>query len=153
MNLEQLENRIDKAWTELRASFDGLSEARMTAPAVMGDWSVKDNLAHVTIWEEEALKTLPIILQGGAVPRYSVLYGGIDAFNALMIEEKRGLSLPAVLEQLDYTHLRLIEYIRDVPEDNYVRETRFRRRLRLDTYSHYPLHARAIRDWREESAW
>ena len=32
------------------------------------------------------------------------------------------------------------------------RETRFRRRLRLDTYSHYPKHARAIREWRERSA-
>ena len=30
------------------------------------------------------------------------------------------------------------------------RETRFRRRLRLDTYGHYPKHAEAIRRWREQ---
>jgi hypothetical protein len=36
-----------------------------------------------------------------------------------------------------------------VPEDQIARETRIRRRLRLDTYSHYPKHAEAIRKWRE----
>jgi hypothetical protein len=33
----------------------------------------------------------------------------------------------------------------------FTRETRFRRRLRLDTYGHYPTHARAIRAWRTTS--
>ncbi|MBP1636454.1 MAG: hypothetical protein H6Q10_3028, partial [Acidobacteria bacterium] len=28
-------------------------------------------------------------------------------------------------------------------------DTRFRRRLRADTYGHYPHHTRAIRSWRE----
>jgi hypothetical protein len=37
-----------------------------------------------------------------------------------------------------------------VPEEQFARETRFRRRLRLDTYRHYLEHARAIREWRAE---
>ena len=44
---------------------------------------------------------------------------------------------------------RLIDYLHSVPEEHFTRETPFRHRLRLDTYSHYPLHARAIREWRE----
>jgi hypothetical protein len=39
--------------------------------------------------------------------------------------------------------------IQSVPEDQVTRETRFRRRLRLDTYHHYPQHAEAIRQWRQ----
>jgi hypothetical protein len=35
------------------------------------------------------------------------------------------------------------------PDAQLVRETRFRRRLRLDTYHHYPKHTEAIRRWRE----
>jgi len=35
------------------------------------------------------------------------------------------------------------------PEELLTMETRFRRRLRLDAYGHYPKHARAIRVWRE----
>jgi hypothetical protein len=118
---------------------------------VTGDWSVKDIIAHVTWWEEEALKHLPHIAQGGRPPRYSEMYGGIDAFNAQMTELKRDLSLFEVLRQLDETHGRLIDYIQSTPEEQFAQETRFRRRLRLDTYSHYPIHTRAIWEWREQT--
>lgn len=151
MNSQQLLKRLDQAWVTLKESYAGLPEAQLTEPGVTGDWSVKDILAHVTTWEEEALKYLPLILQGGRAPRYSVKYGGINAFNAQMTEQKRGLSLSEVLWQLEETHQRLIDYIKSAPEEEFTRETPFRRRLRLDTYSHYPLHARMIREWRERS--
>jgi hypothetical protein len=141
--------RLDKAWTAFKASYAGLSEAQLMEPGVTGDWSVRDILAHVTTWDEEALKHLPSILEGRKPRRYSVTYGGIDAFNALMTEQKKGLSLSEVLRQLEDSHRRVIEVIERSPEDQLVRETRFRRRLRLDTYGHYPKHAAAIRRWRE----
>ena len=152
MDKQQLLKQLDKAWAAIKESYAGLSDALMTEPGVTGDWSVKDILAHITTWEEEALKYLPLISKGGRPPRYSVKYGGINAFNAQMTEQKRGLSLSEVLKQLDETHCRLIAYIHRAPEEQFTQETRFRRRLRLDTYSHYPKHARAIRQWRERSA-
>jgi hypothetical protein len=148
MRKEQLLDRLDKAWKELAAAYAGLSEAELTEPGVVGDWSVKDMLAHVMVWEEEAIKHLPHILAGERPPRYSVTYGGIDAFNALMTEQKRGLSLAEVMKELDETHRRLVEYVQDAPEEQFTRETPLRRRLRLDTYSHYPIHAQLIRAWR-----
>ncbi len=152
MNLQQLLNKLEKAWRSFQESYSGLSDQKMKEPGVTGDWSVKDILAHVTTWEQEALKTLPLILEGGRIPRYSEVYGGIDAFNAQMSDQKRDLSLSVVLKELDETHRRLVEYVQSAPEDAITRETRFRRRLRLDTYSHYPIHDKAIREWRKRSA-
>jgi hypothetical protein len=149
MDRQQLLKRLDSAWTALTESYAGVSDARLTEPGVTDNWSVKDILAHVTTWEAEALKYLPLIIAGGRPPRY-VTYGGIDAFNAQMTEQKRGLSLSDVLRQLDETHRRLIDFIESVPEERFTRETRFRHRLRLDTYSHYAKHAQAIREWREQ---
>jgi hypothetical protein len=148
MKKQHLFQKLEKAWTAIKESYTGLSDSRLMEPDVMGEWSVKDILAHVTTWEEEALKYLPLILTGGRPPRYSQS-GGIDAFNAQMAEHKRDMALSEVLRQLDETHHRLIDYLQSVPEEQFTRETRFRHRLRLDTYSHYPLHARAIRQWRE----
>ena len=148
MNRQQLLKRLDQAWAELKESYADLSDAQLTELGVVGDWSVKDIIAHVTWWEQEALKHLPLIIKEGRPPRYSTQYGGIDAFNALMIEQKRDLSLTDVLQQQEETHRQLIAYIQSVPEEQFTRETRFRHRLRLDTYSHYPKHARAIREWR-----
>jgi len=143
---------LEKRWRAFRESYAGLSDSQLTEAGVTGKWSVKDIIAHVTWWEEEALKHLPLIINGGRPPRYSVKYGGIDAFNALMMEQKRDLSLSEVLKQQDETHRRLIAYVQSVPAEQFTRETRFRRRLRLDTYSHYPKHAKAIREGRERSA-
>jgi len=148
MDKQQLLKQLETAWAGLEESYAGLSDSQLTEPGVMDTWSVKDILAHVTTWEEEALKYLPLIITGGRPPRYRQ-YGGIDAFNAQMTEQKRGLALSEVLRQLDETHRRLIDYIRSVPEEHFTRETRFRHRLRLDTYSHYPEHTKAIRQWRQ----
>jgi hypothetical protein len=148
MKKEKALKKIEQAWEAFQDSYAGLTDEQILEPGVTADWSVKDILAHVTWWEAEALKHLPSILQGGRPPRYADLYGGIDAFNAQMTERKRGLKLSEVRYQLDKTHLRLLEYLGGVPEDQFASETSFRRRLRLDTYSHYPIHAQAIRDWR-----
>ena len=56
MNREQLLNKLDKAWTALEESYAGLPDSQLTEPGVVDNWSVKDMLAHVTTWEEEALK-------------------------------------------------------------------------------------------------
>jgi hypothetical protein len=149
MDRQQLLKRIEDAWTALKESVAGMTDLELSEPGVAGDWSVKDILAHVTTWEQEALKYLPVILRGDRPPRYSVMYGGIDAFNARMAEEKRGLSLAEVQKQMEDTHRKLIEVVHEAPEEEIRRETAFRRRIRLDTYSHYPHHTRAIREWRE----
>jgi hypothetical protein len=145
---EQLVQRLDQAWVAFNESYAGLSDAALLEPDVTGAWSVRDILAHVTTWEEEALKHLPLILKSGTPPRYSVQYGGIDAFNALMTAKKRNLSLCEVRAQLVATHSRLINFVQTAPKYELIGDTRFCHRLRLDTYNHYPLHAEAIRQWR-----
>ncbi len=151
MNRGQLLRKIDEAWGTLQKARLGLSDAQMTEPGVAGDWSVKDVLAHVTIWEEEALKHLPVIVDGGRPPRYALKYGGIDAFNAQMLAKKASLSVSEILTEQTETHNRLRRYVETVPEEQFVRETRFRRRLKLDTYGHYGIHARMLQAWRERT--
>jgi hypothetical protein len=55
MNRQQLLEKLDQAWAEIKESYAGLSGSQMTELGIAGDWSVKDILAHVTTWGEEAL--------------------------------------------------------------------------------------------------
>lgn len=149
MNRAQLLKRVDTRWRALVASCADLSATDMTERGVTGTWSVKDIVAHVTVWEEEALTHLPAILAGRKPPRYSVTHGGINAFNAQMTQRNRDLPLAEVLRRRDDTHRRLVEFIHGVPDAALGGDTRFRRRLRLDTYGHYAIHTKAIWKWRE----
>ena len=108
-------------WVQFQASYAGLPSARLVEHGVAGDWSVKDIIAHVTWWK---LLRHVAAHHRGRPPRYSVVYGGIDAFNAMMAERKPDLSLSDVLKQQNDTHERLIDLIRNVPEDQFTRETR-----------------------------
>jgi hypothetical protein len=146
--LERLLRQLDTAWTALADAYAGLPERLLVQPGVVDDWSVKDIVAHVTTWEREALKHLPLIVAGGTPPRYAA-QGGIDAFNARATEAGRRLSLAEVLRRRDETHARLVEFIRRQPAGTFGGRTRARRRLRLDTFGHYPEHTAAIRGWRE----
>lgn len=148
MKKEQLLIKIDQPWLAFRAWYLPGLKTQMAQPGVTGNWSVMDIIGHVTVWEEEALKHLPHILEGKRPPRYSVLYGGIDAFNALKTEENRRRSPGEVLVRAEDVHRRLVAYIETAPEELFATETRFRRRIRLDTYSHYPIHTQAIHEWR-----
>jgi hypothetical protein len=146
---ERLLRRIDREWNGFLASFEGLPERDILEPGVVGEWSVRDLMAHVTTWEEEALANLPLILEGRRTPRYA-RYGGIDAFNALTTEKKSGLTLDRVGDDLEATHRRLLEYLSGVPETALASGTRFYRRLRLDTFNHYREHGGQIEAWRRK---
>ena len=93
----------------------GLSDEQLLILGVTGHWSVRDLMAHVATWEEEALHALPIIVDGGRLPKYAS-QGGIDAFNARNQEAKRELSLDKLRQEMDATHQRLLAYVQRAPE-------------------------------------
>lgn len=150
MTHEQLLRKIASSWQDLLDSYAGLADRDLLEPGVVGAWSVRDIIAHVMVWEAELMKHLPHIVAGGRPAKYSDLYGGIDAFNAKMTEANRGLSLAEVLRERDRTHAKLLQVVGALPEDQIRTDTRARRRVRLDAYAHYPIHATAIRRWRAQ---
>src|SRR5512145_1185136 len=100
----RLLERLDLAWQSFRSSYAGMSTAELLEPGVTGNWSVRDIIAHVTSWEEEALTHLPHVLAGRRPPKYSVKYGGIDKFNALTTGRKQDLTLAEVLAEQKAIH-------------------------------------------------
>lgn len=149
---DALLGKLDAAWTAFGEAYAGLDDDQVLVPGVVGEWSVRDLIAHVTWWDEEAITHLPLIREGGTPPRYSAMYGGIDAFNALMTRRVAGLSLDEVRDAAAETHGRLLSYLLGLPPDEVMANDRFKRRLRLDTYGHYPIHAADILAWRARRA-
>jgi len=140
--------QLDGAWRSFQDAYAGLTDEQMLIPGVTGEWSVRDLVAHVTWWDQESIDHLPVVLAGNHLPRYSQVYGGIDAFNALMTERKASLTLDEVRAEFTKTHDRLVAYLLSLDPEEWVGNTRFRHRLKMDTWSHYPIHEADIRRWR-----
>jgi hypothetical protein len=130
-------------------SISGLSDSVLVEPGVVGEWSVRDLLGHISTWEDEAMAALPVILEGRPLPRYASS-GGIDAFNARDQDRKRGITIAELRQVLEATHQRFMAYLASVPETAYAQEGRFLKRLRQDTYGHYREHNGQVVRWRKE---
>ncbi len=63
--------RVQWEWSAFQDSIESLTEADHLLTGVVGDWSVRDLLVHIASWEGEALKAIPIILEGNRLPGYS----------------------------------------------------------------------------------
>ncbi len=148
MNRDQLLKLVGGPWHDFVRAFQGLSDEAIVEPGVVGDWSVKDLLGHIATWEEESLAALALIMDGKRTPRYA-RFGGIDAFNDIRWREHRDQPVEEVRRRFLEAHTGLIALLKKASERFFEEETRFRRRLRLDTYSHVPEHTEHVLSWRE----
>lgn len=53
MKKQTILDRLDQAWIAFKQSYTGLTNEQMQQPGVMGQWSVKDLIAHVSWWRKK----------------------------------------------------------------------------------------------------
>src|SRR4030067_895632 len=58
MNKQQLLAEMESARAEIMEAIAGLSDEEMLKPDVVGTWSVRDVLQHISLWEAELVKLL-----------------------------------------------------------------------------------------------
>jgi uncharacterized protein (TIGR03083 family) len=147
-------NQIAATWEDFHASFAGLSDEQMQEPGVAGDWSVRDVLAHVAVWDGESMNDLPDIAAGRR-GHPGDDEEDTDTFNARKTDELRGMPLDAVRDLLAGSHRQLLDYLQGLGRDDIVPTSveAFRARLGSDTWDHYPQHAASIRAFREARGW
>ncbi len=107
--------RVRTARAELNQAISGLSEEQLTREAMVGDWSVKDVLAHLAAWTGEAAMAVERALRGEQVG--ALIIGSVDDWNARRVEERRRLPLVDVAQEFTETHDRLVAALEAAPDD------------------------------------
>jgi hypothetical protein len=118
--------QVNASWQQFMQAIDGIPEERMTEPGVVGDWSVKDALAHVAYWDD------PDLPDSG---------GDWQPINEREAANRANWSLADVRRNLEETHERLLAALRAKPDID-------PEQVRGD-WEHYDEHAAEIRAWRE----
>jgi uncharacterized protein (TIGR03083 family) len=143
----------------LIGSLAGLSHEQMTSRPVIGAWTVKDLLGHVTAWHKLALDALAAWQEGRGPPPFA----GLDEFNAEQAELRRDWTLERVREEFEEAHATLVGavaglspralaekrmFIGDDPRS--LRQTLGRLLWGVQgQFRHASEHAHQIRRWRE----
>lgn len=110
----------DEAWTALDRGFKAfmdclgnLTEDELTGTAAVDKWTVKDIVAHVWSWVDEAVLTIKA-WQDRRPWQEGVAYD--DAWNERRVEERAALPLITVVDGLTGAHRRMMRLL-DIAED------------------------------------
>lgn len=92
---------IEQERTALEASLEKLTTEEMVEPGVIGEWSVKDVLAHLVEWEQMALGWYRAGLRGEIpeLPAPGYKWNQTPQLNQAIYEKHRQRPLGEVLEQ------------------------------------------------------
>jgi hypothetical protein len=98
---------------ELLIAIDGLGEAALDRKGVIGDWSVKNVLAHIAAWEAWVVQALPARMTSGTTPEdFRQRAEDEDRFNAEEVAEREELTPDEQLMELERTRAELLAYLR-----------------------------------------
>ena len=154
MDKTRLLASIQEKYRNLEKTLERVGVERIEVPSLDGGWSVKDVLAHITFWEQNALRNVDAVLSGEKAER---LPGTTDSINAKVYANSRDRLLADVWTDFHGTHALLVDRLAEVPEEDFADPKRFswtrgvplRRMIRWDTDLHYEEHNKQISAWLE----
>ena len=115
MTKEEVIDRIHKGREEYNAVWQGLSEEEMTRrPGPQTDWSVKDQIAHLSWWESFTIARVTLAVAGHDVP----MFEDFDAINAQVLAEHKDLTLAQVLAYFHDNLARLEGLVNSLTTNN-----------------------------------
>ncbi|HEX5708157.1 MAG TPA: maleylpyruvate isomerase N-terminal domain-containing protein [Pyrinomonadaceae bacterium] len=146
MKKSELLGRVGDAYARLLAALDGLSEEAASRTGLTSEWSVKDCLAHVAMWEREGARVVESIVAGTYRPRYDD--ETIERRNREAVEAMRGRAYAEVLGELRAAHAELAALLEGLPEE-LGEETYGFKFIAGVTFDHMSHHAAQIERFRE----
>ena len=104
---------LGRTRAELLAAIGGLDEAALDRKGVVGDWSIKNVLAHIAAWEAWVVQALPARMTTGTTPEdFRQRAEDEDRFNAEEVAEREELTPDEQLMELERTRAELLAYLR-----------------------------------------
>lgn len=158
MTKQEILKRIQEEREALEAALAGLTPEQMTAAGAMGEWSVKDILGHIAMWESR-LVTILYSNERGIPPKMLHGQATVDKVNAESFAEQRERPLERVLADYSAVHTQLLKRL-DTPTDRDLSDPRrfkwmegepLEKLVAGDTFEHYAEHRAMIEAWRQKA--
>ena len=105
----QVRDSLARERAKLLAALEGLSEGELTRSGAVGRWSVRDVLAHILAWEEEAVTRLDLLAAERPQDFAPITNAEeLESWNARAHERNAGLPLAEVMRRLEEVQGRIL---------------------------------------------
>ncbi|GBD14185.1 hypothetical protein HRbin25_00054 [bacterium HR25] len=148
MGKQELIAEAEETFQQLWQAVSALPEEAATRPW-LGEWSVKDVLAHIAGWHREMAGVLERMARGERPVPEGVDYNDTDGWNARFAQAHKGTPWPQMLAELRASKEAFLAAARQVPDDRF-EEGRAAHRIMQGTGTrHYREHLEQIAEWRQ----
>jgi hypothetical protein len=156
VNREELIHSLRSSRDELIQMVEGLSEDDLQKPGTAGEWSVKDTLFHLTMWEAELVKLLWQISQVETPTSVHFSNKSVDEINAEWMINARTRTLKQVWVDFHSVRKQTLRRLNDLQNDVFEDPARFDWLdgqplwvwIAEDTFRHDQEHTKQIKAWR-----
>ncbi len=159
MTQREILDTIEESWRTLDEAVAGLSEDDQQEPGIVGSWSIKDVVGHVTAWDCLVVGYLEHWRQGQPSPRRD--WDSTDEYNAREAIRRRDWTLTQVFDEAADIRRRLRGLIAGMTDEEWATVVTLNDRERpLGEWvggatggddgpgTHAAEHAAALRTWR-----
>jgi hypothetical protein len=157
MTQDEILDALEDERENFLEAIDGLSEEQLEEPGVVGDWSVKDTMYHLTLWEAELVKLLWQAAQGSQPTTAHFSKTPVDELNAAWSGQSKSRTLEQVID--DFAGVRKqtsrsLEAFKDNDLNDVKRYSWLKGHplwvwIAEDSFKHEAEHTAQIRQWRE----
>ena len=155
----ELVAEIETERQRLEAILATLSEDQMLVPGVIDDWTVKDLLAHITVWDQRMISWVAQTTRG-EVPEMlppGKTWDDLDEWKEQTYQKHRFRPLDEILDDFQLSYTQALQTVHDVSEQDLIDPKRFAWRegrplwvmVAANTSWHYKEHDESIRNWLE----
>jgi hypothetical protein len=151
---EEILSQLQTEYERLQGTLGRMTKVHMTEAGVVGYWSIKDVLAHLIYWNRLPIRELLAALNGETMEYEE---GSVDEINARAVAAYREHSLEETRAEFDQSFQEVVGAISGLPDSAFQPNNPLEEAMGdhiagvfgSNTYEHYPIHERQIRDWIE----
>lgn len=150
MEIADILEQTEASRERLEDALEGLTAEQMIAPGVMGDWSIKDILAHVAAWQSRLVRLLFQIARQQK-PQWDM--ADVDGINAQIYAQQKERLLERVLEDFEGVYEQVCLRLEALPAAALARrvgDVTLAQIIAANTYEHDDEHAMQIVAWRSQ---
>lgn len=155
MNKVFILSKLETGRNDILALLELFSQEQMEIPGVIGDWSLKDLLVHLTRWEAELVK---LLWQAKREIQPSTIHfsqESTDAINERWFEESKTRDLDKVWQDFDTVREQTIRRVKEFSDTELVNPGYFKwsqgkplwEWIAADSYDHEAEHRENILAW------
>lgn len=156
MKKTEIIRTLQESRTAFMAAIEGLSDEAMLEPDVVGKWSVRDLLVHLTLWEAGLVTLLFYVKEGRKPPPDENAAETMDQKNARLHAENKDRPLDAARTDFAAVRKQTLRRVRaltpaefeQADELAWLEGAPLSKWIASDTFEHEAEHLQQIREWR-----